>query len=477
MKLRLKLKFKFKYHKYISRFSKVSFWFFTGALLSLFFIGSFGMLVYEKFYAGKIYPGIFIENVDLSGKSKEDVKKLFEDKNLKVENKDITFTSDFGIATISAQQINFGYDENLSSEQAYSLGRSRSVLSNARIIFQAYSNRIRLSPTYSYDEAKLEKALKPLSEKIDKEPVNALFNFQEGRVTAFKASQNGQTIDNDLLNKELLSKSPQILSNNKEPISINVPIKPIEPEITTEKVNDLGIKELIGEGHSTFYHSIPSRVFNVNLAASRVNGILVPPGEIFSFDKALGDVSSFTGFKQAYVIQNGKTVLGDGGGVCQVSTTFFRAILNAGMPITERNAHAYRVGYYEQDSSPGFDATIYTPTVDLKFKNDTNHHILIQSVIDLNNLSLSYYLYGTKDGREVSISKPVITNQTPAPPDLFVDDPTLKKGEIKQTDFSAPGANVYFTREVTKNGKVIISDKFFSNYRPWQAIFLRGTLE
>ena len=90
---------------------------------------------------------------------------------------------------------------------------------------------------------------------------------------------------------------------------------------------------------------------------------------------------------------------------------------------------------------------------------------------------MTFYLYGTGDGREITLSQPVITNRTPAPPDLYQDDPSLPKGEIKQVDFSASGASVYFTREVKKGGKTIISEKFSSNYRPWQAIYLRGTKE
>ncbi|PIZ99475.1 MAG: hypothetical protein COX78_01805 [Candidatus Levybacteria bacterium CG_4_10_14_0_2_um_filter_35_8] len=256
-----------------------------------------------------------------------------------------------------------------------------------------------------------------------------------------------------------------------------MPIKKTKPAITTDKANKLGIKEVIGTGTSLFQHSIPGRIFNVTLASSRINGILVGPGETFSFNKALGDVSSFTGYKQAYIIKDGRTVLGDGGGVCQVSTTLFRAILNAGLPILERQAHAYRVGYYEQDSSPGLDATVYSPSPDLKFKNDTENNILIQSFVDPSILRLTFVLYGTLDGRQVNMTKPIILSQTPPPPAIYQDDPTLTKGEIKQVDFAAWGANVYFTRQVTKNGKEIISDKFVSNYRAWQDIFLKGTKE
>src|SRR6185369_11000366 len=115
---------------------------------------------------------------------------------------------------------------------------------------------------------------------------------------------------------------------------------------------------------------------------------------------------------------------GDGGGVCQVSTTLFRAALNAGLPIVERHAHAYRVHYYEEDSSPGVDATVYVPTVDLKFKNDTGHYILIQSIIDLTQPRLTFMIYGTNDGRVVNQTAPVVTNIRPAPADKYEDDPT-----------------------------------------------------
>jgi vancomycin resistance protein YoaR len=274
----------------------------------------------------------------------------------------------------------------------------------------------------------------------------------------------------------VISKGSLVLNYTTQKIVIiPIPVKTIQPTLTTDKVNKMGIKELIGTGTSLFQHSIESRIYNVNLAASRVNGVLVKPGDTFSFDQAVGDVSSLTGYKQAYVIENGKTVLGDGGGVCQVSTTLFRAALNAGLPIVERHAHAYRVGYYEEDSPPGIDATVYVPTVDLKFRNDTGHYILIQSIVDLNTLRLTFMIYGTSDGRISNVSTPVVTNIRPAPPDKYEDDPTLPAGTIKQVDFAASGADATFTRTVTKDGKVLYNDVFTSHYQPWQAVYLRGT--
>lgn len=464
--------------EHVLKILKVIFWFSVGVFLALFVITNSIFFIFQKIYNNKIYPGVTVNGVNFGGKTTSDIEAYFEKKNSFTKNTSLVFTSDYGVATISAKAIDFGYDGNLLASQAYSLGRSTNTLSNISLILQSYLNGIYLPNSYRYSEEKLKKILEPISSAIEKKPKDALFKFENGRVTAFTPSENGQTLDYEELNRIVSSKTISVVSSEKpKTIIINIPIKTIEPDITTDKVNNMGIKEEIGSGTSLFQHSIPGRIFNVTLAAARINGILIAPGEVFSFNKALGDVSSFTGYKQAYVIIGGRTVLGDGGGVCQVSTTLFRAILDAGLPIIERYAHAYRVGYYEQDSPPGLDATVYSPSPDLKFKNDTGHYILIQSFVDPSVLRLTFILYGTNDGREVSMTKPVITSQTPPPPPLYQDDPTLPKGEIKQVDFAAWGASVYFTRTVKRDGKQIIYDKFVSNYRAWQDIYLKGTKE
>lgn len=469
---------KFHTHKRIAiHISKSIFWFITGAILSAFLLTSFTFFIYEKANAKVAYPGIVIDNIEVGRLAKTQIEELFAEKNKAIENTRFIFSLDGGAATISARELQFGYDQNLIAEQAMSLGRSSNLLSNISIALQAYFEGLNLQPAYHYSEDALNQTLTPLAQAVNKEPADALFNFQNGKVLAFKPSEEGKAVDMEKIKNDLKEQFEKVLAQKPQQVEIPVSIKILEPKITTDKANNLGIKELIGVGTSLFQHSIPGRIFNVTLAASRINGVLIAPNEEFSFVKALGDVSAFTGYKQAYIIQNGRTVLGDGGGVCQVSTTFFRAILNAGVPITERRAHAYRVGYYEQDGLPGLDATVYVPTVDLKFKNDTGNYILVQTQIDPNLLKLSVFLYGTTDGRSVTLTRPTVTNRVPPPPDLYQDDPTLPKGVVKQVDFSAEGSRVYFAREVTKNGKKIISDNFVSNYAPWQDIFLRGTKE
>lgn len=332
-----------------------------------------------------------------------------------------------------------------------------------------------LDPKSGYNNVKVAQLSRDFGKKINRDPQNPVFVVEEGKVKEFKASLTGIRLkEKDLVN--LIEEKLTALETSREKsLSINIPVELTEPEVTTSDINNLGINEVIGRGTSRFKGSIQSRIHNIKLAASRINGSLIEPGETFNFNNILGDVSQYTGYKQAFIIQDGRTVLGDGGGVCQVSTTLFRAALNAGLPIDERKAHSYRVSYYEQDSGPGLDATVFAPTANFKFTNNTPGYILIQAEVDTKNLTLVFELYGTKDGRISEVTKPRITNSTPPPPDLYQDDPTLPTGQVKQIDYKAWGARVSFDYKVTRGNETLFEKTFISNYKPWQAVFLKGT--
>lgn len=325
-----------------------------------------------------------------------------------------------------------------------------------------------------WDSEKIKNYVKVLSQSVDQQPENALFEFQNGKVVTFKPHKNGYKLDQD----DAAGKIKQGLSeltNGENSLIKQLTVKETKPKLTTSNTNRFGITGLIGQGESTFYHSIPTRIHNIDLASSKLHGILVAPGETFSMVEALGEVSATTGYKQAYIIQDGQTILGAGGGVCQVSTTLFRAVINAGLEVVERHPHAYRVGYYEQDKSAGFDATVFIPSTDLKFKNDTPNYILIQREFQEGNRYLSFKFYGTDDGRKVIIDNERVWDQVPPPEPLYIDDPSLAPGETKQIDHAAWGAKAAFEWKVTRENEVLHERTFFSNYQPWQAKFLRGT--
>jgi vancomycin resistance protein YoaR len=371
----------------------------------------------------------------------------------------------------------------LTDQEAEEIGvRARKILGKTLHLTSGYQTFlykdqeiITLLTNQGIKESALDGLTEQIVNAVNTPPQNARLIFEEGKVKEFTPGKPGLETEKSNLKNQIKASIETLVVTDEKKAEIEIPTKKTNPEVATGDINNLGLRELIGRGTSRFAGSIPSRIHNVTLAASRINGTLIKPGETFSFNRALGDVSAYTGFQQAYVIKDGKTVLGDGGGVCQVSTTLFRAALNSGLPIEERRAHSYRVGYYEQDSKPGLDATVYDPTTDLKIKNDTPGHILIQTTVNKKTASLAIEFYGTSDGRVATVSIPRVWDITPAPPPSYQDDPTLPAGTIKQIDYAAGGAKAAFDYEVTRDGQTLQKRTFYSNYRPWQAKFLRGT--
>lgn len=332
-------------------------------------------------------------------------------------------------------------------------------------------------------EKKLDELLETWKKTVERPPQDAVFayNPETLQVTEFTPSRDGLTIDKESLSKIITENTIRIIDENPpekidlKPPELAIPVKTTQPEKPLAQTNQLGIKERVAVGESWYRGSIPSRIHNVSLAASRIANYIVKPGEEFSFNTAIGDVSAATGYQSAYVIMNGQTVLGDGGGVCQVSTTLFRALLNGGIDITRRLPHSYRVGYYEQNFPPGIDATVFSGNVDLRFKNDTPGHLLIHTTVDSKNQYMIVELYGTSDGRSGEITDVKQWDATPALPPQYIPDPSLAPGQTKQIDWAVGGLKTSFRHIVKdKDGKVITDKVYTSTYRPWAAKYLQG---
>lgn len=316
------------------------------------------------------------------------------------------------------------------------------------------------------NEPKFEAFSDSIAAEVAELPRGQVTSTDGDKVTDFEITQDGKALND----KQFADDFKQALFDAKP--TLDLPMIAVSGPASKEKY---GILELLGEGTSHFKGSASSRIHNLTLAAERTNGVLVAPGATYSLNKSVGEISAKTGYDTAYIIAEGRTVLGEGGGVCQTSTTLFRAVLNSGLPVVMRYPHAYRVGYYEQDMPVGFDAAIFQPSWDFQFKNDTSAYVLVQSSYNPDEYSLTFKLYGTSDGRKVEIPKPTITGETPPPPALYQDDPTLPKGVVKQVDFAAWGATVKLTRKVTRGDEVLYDDTFNSRYQPWRAVYLVGT--
>ncbi|HMQ51279.1 MAG TPA: VanW family protein [Anaerolineae bacterium] len=256
--------------------------------------------------------------------------------------------------------------------------------------------------------------------------------------------------------------------------SIKLPVEVQPAAVSTKNVANMGITTLITQATSYFQGSSAGRMKNIEVAASKFDGVVIPPGEIFSFNKYLGPVTKEEGYDESLVIFGNRTAVGIGGGVCQVSTTVFRAALLAGFEIVERWAHGYRVSWYEINSEIGLDATIYAPNVDFRFKNDTDHYLLIHTESNLDAGTVTFKFYGAPIQREVEISKPVITNVVKHGPPIYEPDPSLPEGVTKQVDWANNGMDVSVTRVVKEGDQILYKDEIVSRYQPWTAVYKVG---
>lgn len=338
-----------------------------------------------------------------------------------------------------------------------------------------------------YHTHDLKNKVATVAAQLDRSPQEPEFeyNAETLEVTKFLPPLNGQTLNQEQTHQQLvaaLKKLEEAAENNDtketKPLRYELVVTTTPPSKNLADTNDLGIKERIGFGDSHYDHSIPNRIHNVAITTERISNVIVPPGSEFSFNKTLGEVSAATGFRSAYVIKNGQTSLGDGGGVCQVSTTVFRSVLDAGLKVTRRLPHSYRVSYYELDTKPGVDATVYSGETDFRFINDTGKHILLHGEADSKNLYMFIEIYGTSDGRSAEIVDHITWNPRSAPAPQYFPDPSLPAGKLVQIDWAASGISSSFVNVIKdKDGKIIREDKYVSNYRPWAAKYRQGVAQ
>ncbi|MCL5795862.1 MAG: VanW family protein, partial [Patescibacteria group bacterium] len=328
------------------------------------------------------------------------------------------------------------------------------------------------------NEVKIKKYSEYLASKTDQQAQDAKLTISGGRATVWQKSQTGFSLKKDETVKliaDTILASSQVAGINSEKtdfqeVALKLPIDTTNPAISEDQINNLGIKELIASGTTNFKGSPANRIYNIKLGTELFNGAIIKPGEEFSTMGQLGSVSEARGFKKELVIKEDRTVPEVGGGLCQVSTTLFRAALNAGLEITERSNHKYRVSYYEPPV--GLDATIYDPSPDLKFINNTSGYILIQSSVSGSKITFDFY--GTKDGREVYISDPELYEYVNPPEPQYIDDPSLAPGEEKYKEKAHQGAKAKVNYVVKRDGKEINKQTFYSKYVAWGAIILRG---
>lgn len=287
--------------------------------------------------------------------------------------------------------------------------------------------------TYKFNPAAVYAWTGQIANSVNAKASEPSMKIEDGRVTEFTPPTTGKALDRYSSALKIIN---ELAQGNT---SIELTVYSTQPTKSLESMNNLGLKELIGRGESKFNGSPANRRHNIKVGVQKMTGIIIKPNEEFSFNKYLGPVEASTGFKPELVIKAEGTIPEFGGGLCQVSSTAFRAAMHAGLPITARRNHSYAVQYY---APQGTDATIYPGVQDLKFTNNTGHNILIWPYFKDDNY-LVFDFYGTFDGRKVELGTPYSYD---------------KKGDgsMKST----------WTRSVTLPGEETKKDSFYSVYQP-----------
>jgi vancomycin resistance protein YoaR len=294
------------------------------------------------------------------------------------------------------------------------------------------------SANLGLSSAAIQRYVQGLAESLNQSARNAALSMQDGQLVITQASRAGIKLDQTQAQTDI-AKVLQATGDRR----VALKLETLPADVNETNLEDLGIKELISTGDTYFPGSPSTRLTNVRAGAKRFNGVVLKPGETFSFGALLGDVGPATGYVPELVIIGNKEVKQYGGGLCQVSSTAFRAALAAGLPITERVNHSFAISYYTWPyAAPGVDATIYYPDVDFKFVNDTGHYILMQTI--MNGYSLKFEFYGTKTKSGVVRGPQFITGSS---------------------DATKPSRTVFYRDVLDLDGKVIKTDPFYTNYK------------
>lgn len=351
----------------------------------------------------KIHDNIVIENIDVGKMTKKEaLKKLnetYEIKNFKIFYNDKTWD-------ISPQNIDIDYNIEESVNKAFNYTRSDNTWENIKRRTGLRFNKpytIKLKVTYS--ETKLSEELSKISNEINIDAQDATLKVEPNGEIRRTKSKIGKQVDLSRLKEEIYT-----MLNNKKIKDVNLEVIDLKPRISTEEVESI---DTILAQFSTSFNDSTSRGSNIHVAGESTSDILLMPGEMFSYNRATGARTWNNGYKSAPIIVGGRVVNGEGGGVCQVSTTIYNAALLSGLKIDEVHNHTIPSRYAPR----GRDASVSYGYTDLKFTNPFNNPIYIKNIVG--NGAITTKIYGCKiDCQKVIIkmkeefSKDKITVQT-----------------------------------------------------------------
>ncbi|NLL06282.1 MAG: vanomycin resistance protein VanB [Clostridiaceae bacterium] len=415
----------------------------------------FALILNEKTF----YKGVRIENVAISGIDKSKAKeKIQQEVNKNFAGKKLSFKYGEREWNIDLNEISYAFLIDSAIESAYRIGREGNFIHRLMTVYNVRGRNVNIALTSQFDRKKLRSILERIKTEIDQKEVDASAIYKNGEVT-FNKEIIGKNIDVDK-NMELIE---NILLEKKFS-TIELIVDNIYPRI---RYNDISVIEKAISTFSTSFNSQKvDRSFNIKLACEKINNTVLLPGDSFSMDEALGPRSISNGYRNAPVIIKGKYLEGVGGGVCQVTTTLYVAVLKSKLEVLERRPHSLPLGYVDA----GQDATISEGYIDFKFKNNKEYPVLISAQVSGNNITIR--IIGIKEDASQTVKlKSVVVKELPPEKEIIVHDNTIPIGEVIVEKTAITGRRVVVYRETYENNKLIEREKISEDtYQPVRGI-------
>ncbi|MGB4503767.1 MAG: VanW family protein [Syntrophaceticus sp.] len=432
--------------------------FLLGTAITL-LVAILGVVVYLSVtWKGKILPGVRVEWIEVGGLTQKEAEQKISKVQQGFLSAPVEITADGKSITLSRGELGFSMGSDKAIKKAYMVGRFGSINKRINQIWDAYHNQIVIPcQEVTVDPRQAELSLAPFTEGLAK-PQNARLVIDDRDQITIIPSKTGIVVDLDTSLKEL-----QLF---KKPFTekIELKFKEEQPQISTADVQAMGINGVISSFTTKFDANNHNRSYNIALAAGALNNTLLKPGEVFSFNQKVGPRTANNGYREAMIIESNEFVPGLGGGVCQVSSTLYNAVLLAGLEIVERCNHSLAVSYIPL----GRDATVAYGSQDLKFRNNLDSHIYIKTSVG--NGTLTMKIFGNKQ-KQKNVRLETVIDSVISPKVTIKEDANLLKGKTVVEQAGATGYRVSVYRIINGNKKLLSRDY----YRPIEQVVRAGT--
>jgi len=391
----------------------------------------------------KIFSGVSAFGIELGGLKKEEAQEIVQPITLKiVDSPRILVFEDQEIKIVPYADLGAFIDLNRVIEETYSIARTGNIFKRIGNRIVVWRKGYEVHFQTEFNPQKFEDFQNKISSLIDRMPRDA---YIEGN--RIIESKIGVKLDSEKFKEEI---NKTLINLDDKKYILNIPVITVDPKITTQNIlKELAIDGELGTYPTSLENKEENTIYNIRLASEVINGILIKPQDIFSFNKYVGPAEKADGYKESTIIANGVFVNGYGGGICQVSSTLYNALLLANLPIVERYNHSV-YGEATKYVPLGQDAAIFYGFKDLRFKNNSDHMIVIFSKVFRDTLQVS--IFGGNEGKAeveiISKDKKVIDYQT-----IREKDSKLEAGQEKVVQEGVPGYQIKTYRIVRKNGE------------------------